>query len=120
MTALIKFNAFAQAFLLFVSVVNAALFYLLRGNEEIILGLYVFMFLAQLLIVLSLLIDMALNRNSNKYLAFVIIALYVTSLLYFGSETDTLLYKCLLLVSLFMLVLYAGFPLKAGDGGKQS
>lgn len=101
-----KFNLFTQVFLLFVSIINALLFYFIRGNESLSLVLYVFMFLAQALIIASCILDIVFDKNINRYMAWGIVLIYVAAVLFFGSETDTLLYKSLLLLSLLMLALY--------------
>lgn len=101
-----KFNLFTQVFLLFFSIINALLFYFIRGNESLSLALYVFMFLAQALIITSCILDLFFNRNVNRYMAWGIVLIYLASILFYGSETDTLLYKSLLLLSLLMLALY--------------
>lgn len=103
---LIKFNLFTQAFLLFASIINALLFYFVRGNENLSLALYVFMFSAQVLIIVSCILDILFNKNTNKYMAWSIVLIYGLTVLFFGSETDTFIYKSLLLLSLLMLALY--------------
>jgi hypothetical protein len=103
---LIKFNLFTQAFLLFVSVINALFFYFARGDENLSVALYALMFLAQMFIIVSCIWDIAFNKKINKYMAWSIVIIYGIAVLFFGSETDAFLYKALLLLSLLMLALY--------------
>lgn len=103
---LIKFNLLTQVFLLLGSVINALLFYFVRGNENLSLTLYVLMFLAQAFIIMSCILDILFDKNVNKFMAFCIAIIYAVTVLFFGSETDTFLYKSLLFLSLLMLALH--------------
>lgn len=102
----IKFNLFAQVFLLLGSTINALLFYFFRGNENLSLALYVLMFLAQIFVISSCILDVAIDRNANKFMVFGVAIIYVVTILFFGSGTDTFLYKVLLLLSMLMLAFY--------------
>jgi len=110
---LLKFNSAIQSFLLLASVINATVFYLVRGDEALSLTLYVLIFLLQALIVASCILDIFFNKRSSKYLAFGVVGIYAASILFLGSETDTLLYKTLLISSFFMLALHGGRNLRA-------
>lgn len=103
---LIKFNLFAQVFFLLGSAINSLLFYFFRGNENLSLTLYVLMFFAQVFIIISCIVDVVLDKSVNKFMVFSVGIIYVATVLFFGSGTDTFLYKALLLFSMLMLALY--------------
>lgn len=70
------------------------------------MALYAVMFLAQGFIIVSCIWDIVFNKKINKYMAWSIVIIYGATVLFFGSETDTFLYKALLLLSLLMLALH--------------
>jgi hypothetical protein len=109
---LIKINLFAQAFLLFASTVNALLFYLVYGNESLILTTYVLLFFLQFLVILSFVADILFDKDVNKLPAWIVILIYGTTTLFLGSETDTLLYKFLLSFSLLILAFHVRSKLR--------
>lgn len=102
-----KINYIFQVFIFFGVIANAFAFYLMRGEEDLSLTLYVLMMLMQVLMFFSCFLDIATDKVFRRnLLSWAVIFISSLNVLWMGSEVDSLVYKISLFVLLFIFGLY--------------